>query len=286
MSDVYIPKGAVTLDTTDYNFQIRLGLQGPPGTSKTWASTTFPNPAFISFDRGLVSHVGRKDIVEIPFYDPKFVDSIVKRDGYTQPPNRKEAITKFLEIEALKFSSEQTCVVDGSTGLQSSFHSWWETNKMSLGLSRSGEIDARKEWNLKLRFFDEIVTSLKALKCNVIYIAHEAPDRDDKGNLNGQVRPLLTGQFQDQLQSHFSDWFRCLAFDKPTDPERYKKFLSFFQLDDKEASEWLKTGTKETIYVWQTQADQICKCKTSLINCPKYILASYESFKKYQRKNS
>lgn len=284
MSELYKPVGAVSLDAPAYNYQLRVGIQGMPGSSKTWASTTFPNPVFVSFDRGLVSHIGRKDIIEIQFYNGQYVDSIVRRSGTAQPPNRKEALVKFLTTEALKLSPEQTLVLDANTGIQTSYHVWWEQNKMTF-LTDGGKVDARKEWSLKLGFYRELFEYLKALSCSFIFIYHESPDRNDKGDLNGQVRPLLTGQFQDEVQSHFTDWYRSVTVEKPKDDAEKDRFKKKFGPDETLFKEWMKTGTADTLYLWQTQSDSICKCKTSLV-APKYILADYSSFQKYKRKIS
>jgi hypothetical protein len=40
--------------------------------------------------------------------------------------------------------------------------------------------------------------------------------RSDDAN---QVRPLLSGQFQSELTSHFTDWFRQLVFTKPVNAD-------------------------------------------------------------------
>lgn len=284
MTDLYKPEGAISLDTPGYNFQLRIGLQGYPKTGKTWAATTFPNPVFISFDRGLVSHIGRSDIIEIPFYDLTYVSSLRRKGMANLVLDRKEALIVFLEQEGPKFSSSQTLVLDASTGIQSCYHQWWENNKLEYATT-GGQIDARKEWRLKLNYFTEIVMLLKSFKCNVIYITHEAPDEDDKGNLTGFVRPLLSGQFRNELQSHFTDWFRCDAKVNPgNDPERIKKMAEHLSISVADATNLVKESTGDSLYLWQTKPDNIAKCGTSLINAPKYILADYKSFTKYSRK--
>lgn len=285
---IYIPPKSIRLDNPDYNFQLRIGIQGPHGTGKTFASTTFKNTIFGSLNRGLISHVGRSDIHEIPFYDDAFCDSIVKRAGIVLPPNRKEVLIKWLHDEGVKITKNQTFVLDAGTDVQAAYHQWWEIVKDEF-LTKQGEVDAFKEWRLKVSYFGEMMLLLKSLKCDVIFIWHESPDRDDKGNLNGGVRPLLTGQFQDELPTHFTDWFRALAFPKPdlTNQDSIGKFRKQFSLSDNDLyKEWINSGTKETIFIWQTQSDTVCKCKTSLINAPKYILANYQNFDKYSRKQT
>ena len=220
---------------------------------------------------------------ELPFYDPKFVDSIVKRDGLSLPPNRKDAIIKWLETEGMKLPKDYTFVLDGNTGLQAAFHQqYWTNPEIS---PKTGKIDSFAEWKQKITWFTEIAMCLKALPCNVIYICHEADDRDEKGNLNGNIRPLLSGSFVDELQSHFTDWFRSLVIPKPITPEEKGKCCAAFSLGPSMLDEWTKSNTSNSIYIWQTQGDNKCTgVGTSLTGAPKYILASYEQFKKYQRK--
>lgn len=280
-SDIYIPPGSIPLDKVDHNFQLRLGIQGMPGTGKTFSAVSFPNPAVVSFDRGLISHMGRKDVIEIPFYDEKFVDKIHLRDGSSQPPNRKEAFTDWLQINSSKFTVSQTLIIDGGTGIQSSYHSWYRANEGNF-LTKEGKIDKYIQWRMKVDYFAEIMLYLKSMKCNVIYLTHESPDRNKEGDLTGEVRPLLTGQFQDELVSHFTDWYRAVTISKPS-PEKLEDFKKIGG-----TQEWINSTPNncQTIYIWQTQSNEVAKCKTSLVGAPKYILANRSALLKYQRTNN
>lgn len=276
---IYTPPGSVHLDNY-LDLQLRVGLQGYPKTGKTFSGMSFPNPIAISFDRGLISHVGRSDIIEMPFYDGKFVDSIIKRDGILCPPNRKEALILWLSNDGQKLTKNQTLIIDGGTGIQASYHVWYRQNP---AITTNGAEDKFAQWRLKADYFAEIMILLKSLKCSVVYITHESADRDAKGELNGQVRPLLTGQFVDELASHFTDWYRCLTVAKPS-PEKVQDFKNKFILNEADYKEWIASTTTQTIYLWQTQSDELAKCGTSLIGAPKYILANYSQFNKYKKK--
>jgi hypothetical protein len=236
----------------------------------------------LNIDRGLGAHIGRKDVIEIPFWNPTFVDKIIPRSGLSNPPNRKDAIIKWLSTEGMKLVAEQTLVIDSSTQLQNAFHAEYRINPK---VTKQGKIDDFGEWNYKLIFFDEVMALLKSLKCNVVYICHETADRDRTGELNGSVRPLLTGQFSDQLASHFTDWFRCHAYSKPLE-DKQAKAKEFFGLSDGQLKEWLASTSNGTMYVWQTASDEIAKhVKTStMVNAPKYVLANYSVFGQYKRK--
>lgn len=280
---MYLPPNSIPLNKLSNLPQIRCMLQAMPGNGKTWSALTFPNPIVANFDRGLGAHVGRADVHEVPFYDGKFCDTVVRRDGVNTPPNRRDAFKKWLTTEALKLTPEQTLVIDGSTGIQNAFEMQYNLNPV---VTKSGQIDDFAVWRQKVDYFGEVMESMKMLQCHVVYICHETPDRDKKGELNGLVRPLLTGQFADQLASHFTDAFRVHAIAKPA-PDQLQKFRDWLKVDDATCKDWLATGTQQTVYLWQTQADEQAKCKTSsLVNAPKFILADFRMFEKYRRKIS
>jgi len=291
---LFTPDGAVSISDPSYNKQIRVALQGAGGTAKTWASTTFRNPIFISYDRGLSAHIG-KPIVEIPFYDNKYIEKLSPRkapvyidirtnEQKPRPFDKKGALLKFLYGDATKLTNEQTLVLDGNTGIQAAFHSCYWTDP---AIDNNGKVKPFAEWGRKIDYYTEIMMCLKALQCDVVFIFHESPDRDDEGRLNGKVRPLLSGGYVDEISKEFTDWFRCHAVTKPTKDEE-QKFIDKYQINKATLLEWMKSTPDDhrSIYLWQTYADSFCMAKTALINPPKFIPANYESYCKYQRKVS
>lgn len=284
--EIYIPNGCKTLADLAQG-QIRLGLQGEPFSGKTTASLTFPNPAILSFDRKTSAHQHRSDVIDIPFYNPFFVDSIVKRAGVQCQPNRKDALLKWLSTEGLKLKSNQTLILDGSTGVEEAYHQWFSENS-HLAVTKQGDKNDFIEWRMKNDFFGDLHTALKSLYCNVIYICHECPDRDKKGELNGKIRPLLTGQSGDKLAGNMTDHFRSIAIGKPTNDQQRLKIKEWGQIDDATLKEWIDSTppTHQTVYLWQTTSDELCECGTSsLYLCPKYVVANYSSFSKYRKQN-
>ena len=290
---IYIPRDSIFLDSPDFIAQLRLGIQGEGGTGKSYAGMSFPYPTVLSYDRGLIMHKGRKDIQEIKFYDDSVVDKIESRlsSRYTDivtniekltPANRKDALIKWLETEGQKLTSKQTFIIDGGTGVEAAFTSqYWVSPKMT----KEGELDKWGEWNQKIKYFDQLFVNLKGLRCNVIFIFHEVADRAKDGELNGKVRPLLTGQSQDKLLKEFTDWYRSRVIPKPDDKDGEKRLKEKFRIDDQTFSEWM-TSTPESnrsIYLWQTQSDDIVNCKTSLVGAPKFVLAHASVFTKYDR---
>ena len=284
MSELYKPPGSVTLDQLKDKPQIRLGIQGYGGTGKTWSALTFPNPIVLNLDRGLGAHIGRSDVIEIPFYKKEF--SGVGNE-------LKDRLMTWLDKEARKLNPEQTLVFDGCTSLQNAYHRWFEDNKMSF-LTKGGKVDDFAEYMVKKKYFAEIFELFKVLQCNVIFISHEAAQRDKSttpgqpGEYTGKIRPLLTGQFNDELLSHMTDWFRQHANDKPDLTIDIKPAtLQAFGMTQKEFIEMCNSFPRNTLYYWQSDCDSTFdgKC-SSLVNFPRYLKADYSSFLKYTRKQN
>ena len=279
---MYIPKFCPTLDQVKET-QIRLGLQGYGGTGKTFAALTFPNCVVVNPDRGLRVHLGRKDVVEVPVYDAEFCKKIY---GPTyKDSNLKDVLLKWLTTEAMLLEADQTLVWDGGTGTQNAYHKGYAAAPVYS--VKTGKEDEWAEWKLKLVYFGEIMETFKKLKCHVIYITHETDKKEKSGEYLGRLRPLISGQFADQLNTHFTDWFRQLIFDKPKNPLDIKP-ETLVQWGMKTAAEYIEMCNMfpgNVIYAWQTEADQIFdggKC-SSLLSQPKFVPANYKSFLKYQR---
>lgn len=285
-SDLYVPKGCKTLAQIG-DSQIRLGLQGFPFSGKTTSALTFPNPVILSYDRKVSAHKHRDDVILIPFHDAAFVNALKPKDGMMAPINKKEALVIWLSSEALKLSPKQTLIVDGITAIEEEFHIWFKFRETELALSKKGGIDGYVEWNMKKMYFEELHSLFKTLPCNVVMICHEVEDRNDKGDLNGKVRPLLTGQAGDKLGGNLTDYFRQIAIGKPSNPEELVRFAKkYCGGSEAVAKEYVASvpPLHETVYLWQTCEDEFCNCGTSsLKDAPKYLLPNYNSFLKYRR---
>ena len=277
-NDLYIPPNCRPLSTVTAKQQIRLGLQGYSGVGKTWSALTFPNPIVLNLDRGLGAHVGRSDVYEIPFYLPQFAG--------THPSQLKDKLMVWLTSEGRKISSGQTLVFDGCTSLQNAYHMWFKTNQ-NMFLTKSGKVDDFAEWREKKNYYAEIFELFKTLSCDVIFIAHESAQKDKDGGYTGKIRPLLTGQFNDEMINHCTDWFRCHSTDKPTDYNALKP-ESLANWNMKLPSEFkamCDEFPRNTIYYWQLESDSIFDGKaSSLVNFPRFIPSGYKHFLKYARK--
>lgn len=280
---IYTPPGCATLDKSTTKQQIRLGIQGFPGTGKTWAALTFPNPIVLNLDRGLGAHQGRSDVIEIPFYDAKFSGGKV---------SLKDRLVAWLEKEGTQLTDEQTLVFDSCSSLEVSYHAWFAANANNF-LTDKGKVNDFAEFQVKKKYFGELHELFKTFKCDIIFISHES-ERADKpttigqpGSYTGKIRPLLTGAYGDIIVRDYTDWFRQHASDKPKDystitPESLNNW-GMKTVDEFKAM--CAEFPRNTIYHWQLEGDNIFdgKC-SSLVNFPRFIPSNYKSFQKYQRK--
>lgn len=280
---LYIPKGARTLDTI-HSAQIRLGIQGPPGEGKTFGALTFPNPVVGNIDRGLGAHIGRKDIIEIPFYDAEWCKAQGAKWKSGEAVNRRDAIMTWCRAELPKLVAEQTFIMDASTGLEAAFDI--EQSKFPF-YTKSGEEDKFVFWREKVNWFQELFEDIfKAIPCNVIYICHEQLERNKQGDLTGKNNPLFTGQFKDKLVSHLTDHFRQHCVDKKPDEKIDDKTLRLWGMSSKDEFKKMQDSfIGNSVYCWQTEGDDIFSAKASSMKpgTPRFIPANYESFMKWRK---
>ena len=285
ISNLYKPKGSIYLSESEDN-QVRLGIQGAPFSGKTTAALTFPNPVILTYDRKVSAHLHRDDVPLVPFYNPAFIDTIVKRAGTQAPPEKKDALIKWLETEGLKLVHEQTLLVDGCTGIEDSFHTWFTYNEPELATSKKGEYNKFVQWDLKKRYFTEVWNAFKAIQCDIVFICHEQDDRNRDGSYNGKIKPLLTGQAADKMGANFTDWVRQVVISKPQSPEEIEKVCTKYNTNKAVVTEWCKATPADynSIHLWETQGGDIFDGGvSSLLNAPRYILATYETFAKYKK---
>lgn len=250
--------------------KIMLGLIGEPFTGKTTSASTFPNPIFADFDGKCPPGANH-----IPFYDANFIESVKEYKLMKTPrvgcaPNRRDAFLHFLRNEAVKFTSEQTLVVDSWTALQQAFDTQQSYEPV---FNSNHEIDTFKFWAAKMDYAEEVCEALQGLSCHVVVTMHEQRERDKKtGYLIDKIKPLMQGQFASKMASKFTDWFRTVVEEK-TDANG--KLL----LD--------KDKQKQPVYYWQTKPDGMCNANSSTMEGqPIYVEPTYQSFLKYGKKIS
>lgn len=282
-NELFIPQGCRPLSQIKEIPQIRLGLQGFGGTGKTWAALTFPNPIVANLDRGLGAHIGREDVIEIPFYDTTYIKQNI--DPNYSGGSKKDVLLKWLETNGPKLKPHQTLIWDGNTSTQNSYHVWYEANKHKF-LTRDGKINEFAEWAEKTKFYSIFFDILKTLPCHVVLICHEVDKKEKTGSYVGKVRPLLTGQMGDELMTHFTDWFRQHVSSKPKDFNALTEDqLRMWKLNKDEFKAMCDTFKGESLYYWQSESDDIFDAKaSSLVNAPRFMAANYSSYERFRRK--
>lgn len=198
------------LGATEVSNSVNLfGIQGEPGSGKTRAMLTFPNPVVMDFDKKLPTKeaAGIPFLLSVPFYSDQFIHQVMG----TKPPlaaNRKLAILRWLRNEATKLTVDYTLGIDSYTLGIDNMHNLYVLNNQALFMSKEGAFDPRKGFNDKLLFNIELFAILKSLDCTVVITFHEQIERNEKGQPTGKYRPLATGQFKDQLAGHFGTLLR------------------------------------------------------------------------------
>lgn len=284
MTEIYKPAGWLSLAEITEAPLIRLGIQSPPGKGKTYSALTFPNPVVLDFNKGCGAHIGRPDVIPLPFWDGSFVDKIVKRSGSLNPPNKKDAIIKWLNTEGMKLKPSQTLVADSLTEIGASFHTEYSIN--GAPTTSKGADDKWDEWKKKDAWYTLLMESIKCLPCNFILITHEVVEWDKQGELTGRCKPILTGAGGDKIVGDFTDWFRQHVAAKPQSPEAVERFKKKYFLNDAQYKEIIESTPSDhsSVYMWQVVPDENFELKTSsLFNPPKFVVANYTSFLKYKR---
>lgn len=238
VSNLYIPKDVEYL-SPDIVSQVRLGLQGYPGTGKTYSCFTFPNPVILNLDNKLGVHVEKITIPIVNLWNPKC--------PFIKPNEpREEAVLRWLLTVGPLLKKEQTLILDSWTTLQN----WFDIRVTNIDhYSDKGKLDPYKPWRLKGNFAGAVCDALKSLPCNSVTTFHDSPERDDEGKIVG-VKPTMTGSFADQLAGHFTDWFHQLVMNKKSADK-----TTDLMVDGKVVPE----------YVWQVRSDSKRKCLTSKI---------------------
>lgn len=237
----YIPSSAKQMKR-EPDEPSRLGLQGAPGTGKTWnVVKTAPNTIVIDFDHKLPRWY---EGLSVPFWNVDFVLEQSKALGIKEnakgvAPNRRDVFKYWLRKEVNLFERDQTLVIDSWTMLQDCFDS---QTALEPSINREGKEDPRVFWAHKLKYATEIMEMTRALKCNLVVIFHEQVERNQDGTLSGKLEPLMAGSFKDKLQAHFTDWFRALARSKKND----------------------KGQVIDTVYTWQLKSSDQCNCSCSV----------------------
>lgn len=206
------------ITTTPAIPQIRMGLIGAPGTGKTTFALTFPNPLVIDYDGKLPP--GTRSI---PFCNRTWLrgQSKWRRESSVNFADR-DALIYFLREEAPKLPPDTTLILDSWTSVMNRLDMWQDAVKTQVYWSeKKKEVDGFAIHGDRISMAVEIFNLFKGLNCNFIVTMHEQVERTDDGLLTGGIKPLMKGQFADQMAAHLTAFFR-MGFDKTfTDTNGY-----------------------------------------------------------------
>lgn len=249
---------------TDIQLMLHMLIQGPPGSGKTVAAATFPDPYWLACETGLfqqkdaILKIHGIDVTKfkiIPFYDDTFTRKffeqekllkVEKKNPNTQELvlNRRDGVRLWLQRFAKDIPPGSTLVLDSWTALQEYFDRMTETEP---AYTKKGEIDEFDFWARKIEYSEAICSLLEQLNCGVVVLCHEAPERDKStGQLLDKIQPLQQGKFVTKFKRYFSNCFRSSV-------------------------------TGDGRYVWQTKSDKQFDAKCSIVGLPNPIEAHYKS---------
>ena len=225
---------------------IRIGIQGEPGSGKTTAALTFPNVTVLNFDNKLP-----QGTLAVPFWNDDFVWTLVPKKG-NLPANTRDAFLEWLKKNYAKFEPGQTVVLDSWTMLQKAFD---QQSRLEPSFSKSGQEDKFAFWKHKLEYSCDVCSLLQKMRCMVVVTVHDQRERDSEGNLTGKFKPLQQGAFADMMAGFFTCWFGQHSRD-----EKRKEYPSE--------------------YLWQIRSDSLRYSNIDIVIPPelKFIKAGYQHY--------
>lgn len=193
-------------------------LVGAPGAGKTTAACTAPGPVlFFDMDNkihkmdNIKAKVKSGQVIQwtpnARLFEGKLANFVKgatnpmakltqsRAEGYM---NLAEAIDKF-DADGCKYNGVkvETIVLDSFTSM--------EEHLKRLLMSANGVVTISQPlWGTVLTNYENMLNALLNLKCNVIVIAHQKPNKD---SLTGVISytPLISGQMKDKIGKDFEE---------------------------------------------------------------------------------
>lgn len=178
------------------------GIQGESGSGKTRFCLSFPNPLVLDLDKKLPAGVR-----SVPFWDSEWVRAFNKGKPLKPfAPCTRDAVKYWLQQYGSQLPADTTLILDGWTSLQNYFDTWGAINTQDY-TTKKGDYDGYAFYAHKILYSLEIINALKALPCRAIITFHEIPIQI-KGQTTHRYRPLMSGQFQEQIPALHGNFWR------------------------------------------------------------------------------
>lgn len=181
------------------------GLQGAPNSGKTTGACSFPNPIVLDFDKKLIP--GTRCV---EFWNAEYVQSICPCEVR---PNQRDALKIWLRQMRTVLTPADTLIIDSFSRLNDAFDLMADADPRPY-LTKKQEVDNFEVFRQKLLYFKTIFELLATMPCRCVVTFHEQIERTETGAPTGKLRPLVTGQFADQVAGFFSNFFRCECKEK------------------------------------------------------------------------
>jgi len=139
-------------------YKLKAMIYGASGTGKTTFGGSWPHPFFADFDGGMLSLRGRD--VEYEAFQDMFRGGICYSSGWDKFNE------KLMQFEAGKWNGVETVVVDSITIATGS--AIWTQARLN-----NHEWPTLKDYGTTVEPIKKMLTRLKALPCNILFIAHE-----------------------------------------------------------------------------------------------------------------
>lgn len=180
------------------------GLQGAPNSGKTTAALTFPNVKAADYDKKLPPGIPCWE-----FWNDDFIHELMGTAPPTRP-NRRDALIVFIDNIATTLTEDDTLLLDSWTMVMNEFDQKADEEPTEYYTKKSNytEVDGWAIGAHRITYSAKVFQKLKKLKCRVVVTFHEQDERSKEGNYTGRKKPLVSGQFADQLAGHCGNFFR------------------------------------------------------------------------------